>query len=56
MDGVIYSAPKVKAFGVLATRNDKYTDKRFGWGGPNPSPESWKKSIAAISEGRKNEH
>ena len=53
MDGVIYSAPKVKAFRVLVAHNDKHTEKGLDGVVPSQSREL-EKSTAAINEGRKN--
>jgi hypothetical protein len=51
--GVIYTSVKTKAFRVLTTRTDKYSEKGAKWGGAKPTMAAWNKAVGHIDTARK---
>ena len=51
--GVIYTSVKMKAFRVLTTAGDNYSEVPVRWKGSLPTQASWKKAVDAIDEARK---
>ena len=51
--GVIYTSVKMKAFRVLTTAGDNYSEVPVRWKGSLPTQASWKKAVDAIGEARK---
>ncbi len=53
--GVIYSSLATKAFRVLTTSRDKYSEKREKWQAAKPTKQAWTKAVKHIDDARKAE-
>jgi len=48
--GVIYYSEKLKAWRVMTTASDRYTEKKAKWGGDKPTKASWLAAVKLIDE------